>query len=255
MKSTRNVRLALRSAREIGLMLYPLGTYPLPLEPTVREELDYRVQVRTVGPERFMDAGGCARTHLHLELRAGTVDTEHVLAPAASEGTRQGLLNLYNLATALDPALIFLTRSCPFFEGRATGALPPHLPLQGQRRLRLGRRLQSSPGGRCAAPLRPQPRAPRPPAVRPLQSLALGDGEGRRGPGPLFGVRRGSAQACLEPGAAQPAGHAGAPRPRQQPARNHPRRIRVGARRRRPDPRRRPDRYPRRGYPRLRGLR
>jgi hypothetical protein len=95
MKSTRNVRLALRSAREIGLMLYPLGTYPLPLEPTVREELDYRVQVRTVGPERFMDAGGCARTHLHLELRAGTVDTEHVLAPAASEGTRQRLLDLY----------------------------------------------------------------------------------------------------------------------------------------------------------------
>ena len=30
-------------------------------------------------------------------------------------------MNVYNLATALDPALISLTRSCPFFEGRATG--------------------------------------------------------------------------------------------------------------------------------------
>jgi len=32
------------------------------------------VQVSTVGPERFVDAGRCAGTHLHLELPAGTVD-------------------------------------------------------------------------------------------------------------------------------------------------------------------------------------
>jgi hypothetical protein len=31
------------------------------------------------------------------------------------------LLNLYNLATALDPALIALTRASPFYEGRAPG--------------------------------------------------------------------------------------------------------------------------------------
>ncbi|QIN81767.1 glutamate--cysteine ligase [Rubrobacter tropicus] len=119
-----NVRLALRSAREIGLRIYPLGTYPLPLEPAVREEPDYQVQVRTVGPERFMDAGRCAGTHLHLGLPAGTVDTEHGLSPAASEGARKELLDLYNLATALDPALIFLSRSCPFYEGRMTGLSP-----------------------------------------------------------------------------------------------------------------------------------
>ncbi len=39
-KYAENVRLAVRSAREIGLRLYPLGTYPLPLEPAVREEPD-----------------------------------------------------------------------------------------------------------------------------------------------------------------------------------------------------------------------
>jgi hypothetical protein len=31
------------------------------------------------------------------------------------------LLGLYNLATALDPALVALTRACPFYEGRAEG--------------------------------------------------------------------------------------------------------------------------------------
>ncbi len=123
-KYANNVGLALRVAREIGLRLYPLGTYPLPLEPTVREDPDYRVQVRTVGPERFMDAGRCAGTHLHIELPAGTVDTEHGLAPGASESASKELLDLHNLATALDPALIFLSRYCPFYEGRATGLSP-----------------------------------------------------------------------------------------------------------------------------------
>ena len=123
-KYAENLRLAVRSAREVGLRLYPLGTYPLPLEPAVREEPDYQVQVRTVGPERFMDAGRCAGTHLHLGLPDGTVDTEAGVSPGASEGARRELLDLYNLATALDPALIFLTRSCPFYEGRATGLAP-----------------------------------------------------------------------------------------------------------------------------------
>lgn len=119
-----NVRLAVRSAREIGLRLYPLGTYPLSLEPSVREEPDYQVQVLTVGPERFMDAGRCAGTHLHLGLPDGTVDTESGVSPGASEPARRELLDLYNLATALDPALIFLTRSCPFYEGGTTGLAP-----------------------------------------------------------------------------------------------------------------------------------
>jgi gamma-glutamyl:cysteine ligase YbdK (ATP-grasp superfamily) len=123
-KYADNVRLAVRSAREIGLRLYPLGTHPLPLEPAVREEPDYQIQVLTVGPERFMDAGRCAGTHLHLGLPDGTVDTDSGVSPAASEEARRELLDLYNLATALDPALIFLSRSCPFYEGLATGLAP-----------------------------------------------------------------------------------------------------------------------------------
>ena len=118
---TRNLRLALRTARSLGLRLYPLGTYPLPLEPAVREGLDYRVQMSTVGPERFADAGRCAGTHLHLELQVGTVDTGAGISATASAAAREEILNLYNLATALDPALVALTRSCPFFEGRTTG--------------------------------------------------------------------------------------------------------------------------------------
>lgn len=117
----KNLELALHTARSLGLRLYPLGTYPLPLEPVIRDELDYRVQVSTVGPERFVDAGKCAGTHLHLELQAGTVDAGAGISATASVPAQEELLNLYNLATALDPALVALTRSCPYFEGLATG--------------------------------------------------------------------------------------------------------------------------------------
>jgi len=116
-----NLRLALRTARSLGLRLYPLGTYPLPLEPAVRDGLDYRVQVNTVGPERFVDAGRCAGTHLHVELQPGTVDEGAAISATASAAAREEVSNAYNLATALDPALVALTRSCPFFEGRITG--------------------------------------------------------------------------------------------------------------------------------------
>jgi hypothetical protein len=129
-----NLRLALRAARSLGIRLYPLGTYPLPLRPAMREEKDYRVQVCTVGPERFVHAGRCAGTHLHVELAEGTVDPEVGIAASASEGARAEALNLHNLATALDPALISLTRSCPFYEGEATGTASRVVRYRGSER-------------------------------------------------------------------------------------------------------------------------
>jgi hypothetical protein len=126
-----NLRLALRAARSLGIRLYPLGTYPLPMQPAMRDETDYQVQVRTVGPARFVHAGRCAGTHLHLELAKGTVDPHVGLAASATEEARAEALNLYNLATALDPALISLTRSCPFYEGEATGVAPRIVRYRG----------------------------------------------------------------------------------------------------------------------------
>jgi carboxylate-amine ligase len=83
-----NLRLALRTAQSLGIRPYPLGTYPLPLEPAMRDELDYLVQDRTVGPERFVHAGRCAGMHLHLELAEGTVDPSAGIAASAPEGAR-----------------------------------------------------------------------------------------------------------------------------------------------------------------------
>lgn len=116
-----NLRLALHAGRELGLRLYPLGTYPLPTNPIFRDEPCYTVKKRTLGGERMIHAGRCAGTHLHLELPPNTVAPTVKASRRASPEAREELLALYNLATALDPALVALGRSCPFYEGEMPG--------------------------------------------------------------------------------------------------------------------------------------
>ena len=113
--------LALDAGRELGLRLYPLATYPLPVQPALRDESHYQIQARAVGRKRFANAGRCAGVHLHLEVAKDTIDSRTGVSQRAPEAAREELLSLYNLATALDPALIALTRSCPFYEGVADG--------------------------------------------------------------------------------------------------------------------------------------
>src|SRR5215217_4961489 len=116
-----NLKLALKIASELGLALYPLGTYPLPISPVVREDPGYRVKVSTIGHGRFSHAGRCTGAHLHLELPAGTVWPDVKAALDAPPAAQRELLGLYNLATALDPALVALTRACPYYKGRTDG--------------------------------------------------------------------------------------------------------------------------------------
>jgi carboxylate-amine ligase len=120
-KYLNNLNLALGVASELDLGLYPLGTYPLPVRSEIRDDPSYRIQARIIGHDRFLHAGRCAGTHLHLELPTGTVWPDIKVAVDAPAAAQEELLNLYNLATALDPVLVALTRACPFYEGRASG--------------------------------------------------------------------------------------------------------------------------------------
>lgn len=116
-----SLELAVDAGCKLGLRLYPLATYPLRVEPSMRDDLHYRLQARAVGRERFSHAGRCAGMHLHLEVASGTVDPRVGVSYDSKKAAREELLSLYNLATAFDAALIALTRSCPFYEGIADG--------------------------------------------------------------------------------------------------------------------------------------
>ena len=117
----KTLQLGLQAARELNLRLYPLSTYPLHIMPVMRDLSGCHLQLRTVGLERFENAAKCTGTHLHLEMPAGTIDRRVGSSYKSSLAARAELLNIYNLVTALDPALITLSRACPFYEGRVSG--------------------------------------------------------------------------------------------------------------------------------------
>jgi carboxylate-amine ligase len=116
-----NLNLALGVASELDLALYPLGTYPLPINPALRDDAGYTVKAGIIGHGRFSHAGRCAGAHLHLELPAGTVWPDVKATLDATAAAQRELLGLYNLVTALDPAIVALTRACPFYQGRLDG--------------------------------------------------------------------------------------------------------------------------------------
>ena len=68
------LRLVIEAVRSMGLRLYPLATYPLPTKPTLRDEPRYQMQARTLGQERYSQAGRCAGVHLHLGVHPEVVD-------------------------------------------------------------------------------------------------------------------------------------------------------------------------------------
>jgi carboxylate-amine ligase len=117
----KNLKLAVQAARDMNLRLYPLSSYPLHVTPLIRDKLNYHVQVRTVGYDRFLNAGKCTGTHLHLEVAPETIDPRVGISYNSTAAAREEVLNIYNLATALDSALIALARACPFYEGQALG--------------------------------------------------------------------------------------------------------------------------------------
>ena len=117
----KNLQLAIAAGKKIGLRLYPLSSYPLHIMPVIRDKLNYHIQARTVGYERFLHAGKCTGTHLHLEVPTGVIDPRVAVSYNATPEQQEELLNIYNLATALDSALISLGRACPFYEGEAMG--------------------------------------------------------------------------------------------------------------------------------------
>jgi hypothetical protein len=117
----KNLKLALAAAQQMNLRLYPLSSYPLHIMPVMRDRPNYHIQARTVGYDRFLHAGKCTGTHLHLEVPSGVIDARVAVSYNSTAAEREELLNIYNLATACDSALISLTRACPFYEGQTIG--------------------------------------------------------------------------------------------------------------------------------------
>ncbi len=115
------LNILLEVAQKLELRIYPLSTYPLYTTPVMRNKPNYHLQVRTVGEGRFDNAAKCTGTHIHLDLPDDAVDPRIGIAYNSSAEARARVLNIYNLATAFDAAIIALSRACPFYDGTVAG--------------------------------------------------------------------------------------------------------------------------------------
>ena len=115
------LNILLEVAGKLELRIYPLSTYPLYTTPVMRNKPNYHLQVRTVGEGRFDNAAKCTGTHIHLDLPDDAVDPLVGISYNSSAETKARVLNIYNLATAFDAAIIALSRACPFYDGTVAG--------------------------------------------------------------------------------------------------------------------------------------
>lgn len=128
------LKTLLKVANKLELRVYPLSTYPLYTTPVMRNKPNYHLQVRTVGEGRFDNAAKCTGTHIHLDLPDNVVDRKIGIAYNSSPEDRERVLNIYNLATAFDAAIIALSRACPFYDGTVAGKALRTIHYRGSKR-------------------------------------------------------------------------------------------------------------------------
>ena len=116
----QNFEKVLTEAEKLGLYLLPHGTYPGKVHPIIRGDKWYRFRVKIFGEERFQQAGLCCGFHYHYTLPRGVFDKKKQFLKMVIGKSRikKTLMDSYNLAIAMDPALTTLLQSSPYAQGK-----------------------------------------------------------------------------------------------------------------------------------------
>lgn len=118
----QNTELALQHAQTTGHTLLPLGTYPGKTKPLMRQQGTYRVKEKILGKKRFETTGRCAGFHCHYDLPFTIPLVKRISLLQFLDVRREhALVEGYNFATALDPALTSFMQSSPFYQGEYLG--------------------------------------------------------------------------------------------------------------------------------------
>lgn len=115
-----NFQIMIEVAEKNDLVLYPLSVYPGTFEPVMRKNKWYKIQSKTLfGSDEFKMAGKTPAFHYHYTLPRGVFDKKKkFLKPLINSKVKKTLIDSYNLAIAMDPALITLFQSSPLIDGK-----------------------------------------------------------------------------------------------------------------------------------------
>jgi len=132
----KNLRTTMEVADKMGMLLYPLASYPGKFEPALRKDMWYKFKKRIMGKDIFILAAKCTGFHMHYTLPRGVFDRDKgTLKRQAKSKIKDTLINSYNMAIAMDPALTTFLQSSPFFEGKYLAKDSRMLIYRGGRRL------------------------------------------------------------------------------------------------------------------------
>jgi len=133
-----SIQTTIKSAKMMGLKLYPFATYPGKTNSkfTPDESGKYKVQEIIFGKEKFSLATKAVGFHHHYALPKGVFDNDKKeLKLLIDSKLKRSLLNSYNFEIAIDPILTVLTQSSPFFEGELLAKDSRMLIYRGGRKL------------------------------------------------------------------------------------------------------------------------
>ena len=109
----------LEVAEKNNLVIYPLGMYPGEFNPQIRKKKWYNIQQKILGKDKFKLAGKVAAFQAHYTLPKGVFDRRNkFLKPLIKSKIKRVLIDSYNLAIAIDPAITTLMQSSPFYNGK-----------------------------------------------------------------------------------------------------------------------------------------
>ena len=117
-----NLEILNKTARDLGLYLYPHGTYPGRYTPVVRNTGWYEVKTTVYGKKQAVKECTCCGVHMHYSLPRGVLDKKkNMLRHMANSKITDALICEYNLILALDPVITTLLQSSPLINGLHLG--------------------------------------------------------------------------------------------------------------------------------------
>lgn len=103
-----------------GIIIYPLSVYPGPYEPRLTRNKYYQFKAKYLHDPKiwFLESRRTA-FHYHYTLPRGMFDhRKKFLKVCMAPKVKQTLLDSYNMSIAMDPALVTLFQSSPFYNGK-----------------------------------------------------------------------------------------------------------------------------------------
>ncbi|MBN1386487.1 hypothetical protein JW968_05950 [Candidatus Woesearchaeota archaeon] len=116
-----NIQLLIDVAAMHDNLIYPLSVPPLSYHPKMRHKKWYALQERLIfgGKSKYEMAGKTAAFHFHYTLPKGIFDWKKRFPKRLFRSrAAQNMLNSYNLAISMDPAMVTLMQSSPYLDGR-----------------------------------------------------------------------------------------------------------------------------------------